>query len=141
MFSQNFALMFTNLLVHIWVRKIKTIFIVPQELNKNLSVHLNFCHFGIFWWTAREEGKCKKKLQVIVNLPYLGYYTGKNNKLMLIYWCLQRSSQTKRWKFSRKTYILDFELWVRRCNYINAATLPKHGPVHFFQKLLITPEN
>ena len=43
-----------------------------------------------------EEGKCKKKLQVIVNLTCLGQNTAKRKILMHNFWFLQRSSTTKR---------------------------------------------
>ena len=55
--------------------KIKIIkYKAPAELNLNWCTYVNI---SSFWCTAREEGKCKKKIQVIVNLPCLGYNTGK----------------------------------------------------------------
>ena len=60
----------------------KKILEVYLELSLNWSAHTIFFHCGKVLCIAWEEDKYKKKLQVIVNLPCLGYNTGKKNILM-----------------------------------------------------------
>ena len=49
----------------------------------------------------------QKKLQVIANLPCLGFNTGKRNMLLHIYWCLHELRGSNATCYSNKINILD----------------------------------
>ena len=80
-FSQNFAHIYVHNPFGTHVNQKKNLE-VYLELSLNWSAHIIFFHCGKVLCIAWEEDKYKKKLQVIVNLPCLGYNTGKKNILM-----------------------------------------------------------
>lgn len=135
-----------NLLLHIWVKKIRLILKAPSELNINWGEHIYFSSFwNILICTAWGEGKYKTKLQVIVNFTRLGCNAVKRNILMNIYWCLEERVHELRGRnsacYSRKTIIFDFKSWEGPWNYKSKATNVKHGPDQFFQKICKVSQN
>ena len=76
----------------------------------------------------------QKKLQVIANLPCLGFNTGKSNMLLHIYWCLHELRGRNATYYSNKINILDSD-------YDGRDRALKAQPGRFFQKLCIIREN
>ena len=55
---------------------------VPPELHMNCGANINFSSFRGILVLHGKKVNARKKLQVIINLPCLGYNTDKRNVVM-----------------------------------------------------------